>query len=401
MAIYRTLYIDMNSFFASVEQLLDPALRGKPVGITAMENGTGCIVAASYDAKSFGVRTGTKVYEARRLCPAIIFRPSRHRLYVHFNQKIADTVDQIAEVERIRSIDEFQVALTGPSSELHHAIQLAHKIKQAILEQVGAQLKCSVGIGPNPLLAKIAGKLIKPDGLEWLGPENMPARISHLSLDDLPGISKGILMRLHRAGIHNIEELYGIAPRHARMIWNSVEGERFVRALKCEFIPLGETKRNSYGNSKVLAPSYRVRSKAHLVGRWLIEKAAERLRRDQYCTRTVGLAVRFVYSGYWSSQCRCFTTQDTAQILHIYERLWREMITHVKHTKKISSLSVHLSSLLPLQERNGDLFHSHLPGATSAREKLAIAVDQLNQKYKTRVIKYGIHQDHPGFFERE
>lgn len=85
MGPFRTLYIDMNSFFASVEQQLDTTIRGKPVGITAMENEKGCCVAASYEAKAYGVKTGTSVAEARRLCPGIVFRASRHRLYVRYN----------------------------------------------------------------------------------------------------------------------------------------------------------------------------------------------------------------------------------------------------------------------------------------------------------------------------
>ena len=85
----------MNSFFASVEQQVEPALRGRPVGITAVEAETGCVVAASYEAKAFGVKTGTRVYEARRLCPGIVFRPSRHRLYVRYNQRIAAVADHV------------------------------------------------------------------------------------------------------------------------------------------------------------------------------------------------------------------------------------------------------------------------------------------------------------------
>lgn len=85
MGTPRTLYIDMNSFFASVEQHLDSSLRGRPVAITAVDANSGSCVAASYEAKAFGVRTGTSVWEARRLCPQIVFLPSRHRLYVRYD----------------------------------------------------------------------------------------------------------------------------------------------------------------------------------------------------------------------------------------------------------------------------------------------------------------------------
>jgi DNA polymerase-4 len=237
----RTLYIDMNSFFASVEQQVEPALRGRPVGITAVEAETGCVVAASYEAKAFGVKTGTRVYEARKLCPDIVFRPSRHRLYVRYNQRIAAVLDSMAELERIRSVDEFQIVLGGTTSKLDAATDLTRRLKSAVLTQVGSQLRFSAGLGPNHLLAKIAGKLEKPDGLQWLAPENMPGRIAHLKLDDLPGISRGIHKRLLDADVWSVGQLHALDPRHARMIWRSVEGERFVRALQGEDIPLVET----------------------------------------------------------------------------------------------------------------------------------------------------------------
>lgn len=300
MTPMRSLYIDMNSFFASVEQQADPSLRGKPVGITAISAELGACVAASYEAKAFGVKTGTRVYDARRLCPGIIFRPSRHRLYVRVNQKIAGVIDQIAELQAVRSVDEFQVALGGQTAELSAALDLGRRLKAAIREQVGSELRCSVGIGPNHLLAKIAGKLEKPDGLQWLAPENMPDRIAHLSLDDLPGISHGIKARLQRAAVWGVAELYALDPRHARQIWRSVEGERFVRALQGMDIPLLPTQRNGYGNSKVLAPQYRRPDAARLVGRWLTEKAVERMRRDGFCARRFSLMIRLPEGRGWS-----------------------------------------------------------------------------------------------------
>jgi DNA polymerase-4 len=249
MQKFNTLYIDMNSFFASVEQQIDPSLRGKPVGITAVEVESGCVVAASYEAKAFGVKTGTRVYEARKLCPNIVFKPSRHKLYVRVNQKIAEVLDTYSELERIRSVDEFQIVLGGTTSTLDGAVALTKQLKAAVRANVGSQLRFSAGLGPNHLLAKIAGKLEKPDGLQWLSRDNMPEALAHLRLDDLPGISRGIKARLYNARVWDIPALYNLDPRHARLIWNSVEGERFVRALQGEDVPLLGTQRNGYGNS--------------------------------------------------------------------------------------------------------------------------------------------------------
>ena len=398
MTPFRTLYIDMNAFFASVEQQVDPSLRGRPVAITAVSAESGAVVAASYEAKAFGIGVGTRIYDAKRMCPGIVFRPSRHRLYVGVNQKIATVLDELGELERIRSVDEFQVALGGSTAELDNAMDLARRMKAAIRERVGSELRCSIGIGPNQLLAKIAGKLEKPDGLQWLAPENMPDRLAHLQLEDLPGISGGTKRKLHKAMIWDIQALYELDPRHARKIWHSVEGERFVRALQGENIPLGTTKRGGYGQSKVLAPKYRYPVQAALVGRWLVERATERMRRDQFCARRFTLHAQFMQSGGWSQSRTLMHTQDTRAFLGVYETLWRDMMK--LRPRSISSISVHLSDIIPLSERSGELFLPLEPAKQSRNEKLAAVVDRINHRYGKRVVKYGNHQDHPGFFER-
>jgi len=388
----------MNSFFASVEQQVEPALRGRPVGITAVEAETGCVVAASYEAKAAGVRTGTRVYEARRLCPDIVFRPSRHRLYVRYNQRIAAVLDSMAELERIRSVDEFQVALGGATSKLDAAIDLARRLKSAVSAQVGSQLRFSAGLGPNHLLAKIAGKLEKPDGLQWLTPENMPGRIEHLKLDDLPGISRGIHKRLVDADVWSVGQLHALDPRHARMIWGSVEGERFVRALQGENIPLIETKRSSYGNSKVLAPRYRSPHMAHLVGRWLVEKSAERLRRDGYCAPRFCLSVRFLPSGGWSGAVTCTATQDTSAFLRLLDHLWSRVAT--QEPTIIGSVGVRMTDIIRLRDRPAELFLPLEAGRQNRSEKLSSVVDRINRRYGHGAVQFGVRQDHPGFFDR-
>ena len=398
MTPMRCLYIDMNSFFASVEQHVDPSLRGKPVAITAVTSDAGACVAASYEAKAFGIKVGTRVYDAKRMCPRIVFRPSRHRLYVRMNQKIARVIDKIAELEYVRSVDEFQVALGGSSSNLDIALELGNNIKTAIREKIGSDLKCSVGIGPNHLLAKIAGKIQKPDGLEWLAQENMPGRISHLSLDDLPGISRGIRSRLYKAGIWSIPDLYALDPYHARKIWHSVEGERFVLALQGMDIRLPSTKRRGYGNSKVLAPAYRRPEQARLVGRWLVEKATERMRRDGYCAGTISVQVRFSNRHRWAGELMLYSTQDTRKLLTAYETVWKQH--NHSDIDDILSVSVQLGNLVRLYDRPGDLFLPRASGDQTPREKLALVIDQINRRYKKRIIRYGDHQEHPGFFER-
>ncbi|WP_107495660.1 UMUC-like DNA-repair protein [Thalassobius sp. I31.1] len=402
MTPMRTLYLDMNGFFASVEQQVQPRLRGRPVGITALETGphnnwAGGVVAASYEAKDAGVKGIISVREARSICPEIIFIQARHKLYARANQAIARAIDRIAEVEYIRSIDEIQVGLGGPTSELPAALDLARQIKQVIRNDVGQYMRCSIGIGPNQLLAKIAGKLEKPDGLQWLAPENMPDRIAHLQLDDLPGISRRMKERLFKAHVWTIEDLHALDPRHARMIWRSVEGERFVRGLQGENIPLLETSRSGYGQSKVLAPEYRNPVSACKVGRWLTERAVARMRRDGFCAGYFSVYIsRFNQRGFKRS--RTLTrSQDTRVFMGLFDELSRPFSQG--HTHAVS-VSVQLGKLIPLDERPGELFQPLEAGKANRSEKLSTVVDHLNRRYGRKVIQHGVQQEHLGFFDR-
>ena len=397
---FRTIYIDMNSFFASVEQHEEPYLRGKPVGITAMEGDVGCLVAASYEAKYFGVKTTMSIKEAKILCPKIILRPSRHRLYVHYNQRIARIFDQYAELEYVRSVDEFQIALGGTTSNLNVASKLVKTMKDALKYEIGENLKFSAGIGSNHLLAKIAGKLEKPDGMQWLSPDNMPQRLSNIPLGDLPGIGRGVLFKLNSAGIHNCEQMYNLDPRHARKIWGSIIGERFIRLLQGEDIPLEKTKRGGYGNSKMLAPENRTLKNAYLVSRWLIEKSVARLRRDNYTASQFSLFLRIQNPrARWGHSVKTHYSQDTAHFLEINRRLWRMMYSQ-KHPYLVSSISVHLGNILPLNKRSGEMLLPMEMAKKNEREHLSRTLDTINKRFGASTITYGINKAHNGFFER-
>lgn len=398
MTPMRTLYVDMDSFFASVERQMDPALRGRPVAVTALDAAAGSVVAASLEAKAAGVRTGTPVREAARLCPGIALRPSRHRLYVRVNRRIAGVIDGIAELERVRSVDEFQVALGGSTSELGAALDLGRRIRAAIRDRVGSELAGSVGIGPNPLLAKIAGKLGKPDGLEWLAPENMPERVAHLPPEDLPGISRGIGGRLRRAGVRDVGALYGLDPRHARLIWRSVEGERFVRALRGMEVSPGRTRRGGYGSSKVLAPDFRSPDRAYPVARWLTGKAVERMRRDGYCARRLTLSLRTAGGGRWSRGLSRPASQDSRAFLRRLGRLWDG--APLSPGSVVIHVGVRVDGLVELASRSGDLFAPAPPGTPGAGERLCHAVDGLNARFGRGTVTFGRRLEHPGFFER-
>ena len=162
------LFLDLNAFFASCEQQENPALRGQPVIVVQVLTDSAVAIAASYAAKAFGIKTGTLLREARRLCPDVVPVRANHRLYSEYHERILKAVDTCLPVEKVCSIDEMACKLIGTERQVEAARELALKVKRALREQVGECLTCSIGIAPNVFLGKVGSDLQKPDGLTFI-----------------------------------------------------------------------------------------------------------------------------------------------------------------------------------------------------------------------------------------
>src|ERR1700674_4862325 len=186
----RSLLVDFNSYFASVEQQVEPRLRGKPLGVVPMLADTTVCIAASVEAKKFGVKTGTKVAEARRLCPGIEFVVARHELYIDFHHRAVAVIDSVVPVRAVLSIDEMDCELTGRWREAARARDLAAQVKASLAAQIGECLRTSIGIGPNTFIAKTASDMVKPDGLVAIEKSELPERSFELEGRALSAIGK-------------------------------------------------------------------------------------------------------------------------------------------------------------------------------------------------------------------
>ncbi len=187
--------------------------------------------------------------------------------------------------------------------------------------------------------------------------------------------------------------LSGLRRLHGRL---SFRGEEHAGP---DHLYLAERCGCRYGNSKVLAPEFRTPDKAWLVGRWLLEKSASRLRRDRFCTRELSFSARFVKRGGWSGSLTTPATQDTRHLMSLYNQLWRQFRAR-RTLGLIISISVHLGKVIPLSQRSGELFLPLEAGRASRSERLSDTIDKLNMRYGKRVIQYGRNQPHEGFFEK-
>jgi len=394
----RYLYIDLNSYFASVEQQLQPHLRDRPVAVVPMRGtDSTCAIAASYEAKARGVKTGTMIYEARRLCPGLQVVPARHDKYVDYHDMIMQEISRHIPLGKVCSIDEVACRLMGPEQQKDKAIALALRIKQGIADNVGICLRSSIGIAPNRFLAKVASNLQKPDGLTVLESHELPDRLLHLNLRELPGIGRKMEQRLTAAGITSLQRFWDLEPKHARKLWHSVEGERFWYALHgIDVADPPESKHHTVGHSHVLSPRMRPRPKARLVARRLTVKAVTRMRRIGFYATFLNLYVRFEHDGprdenRWQGHVKIAPAQDNFTFLKSLQDLWEDM-SHQRYSQRIRQISVALYGLTHQDSMMPDMFqalHDPVRRQHKKYQLLSQAMDKINRTYGLDTIVIG------------
>jgi DNA polymerase-4 len=383
--IYHWLYIDFNSYFASVEQQLHPALRGQPIAVVPVESDSTCAIAASYEAKAFGIKTGTPIYEAKKMCPKLICVVANHESYVEYHNRIIAEIDRHVPVAKVCSIDE--VACELMDNESSQATDLAHRIKRGLAERVGECMRCSIGFAPNRYLAKVAADMQKPDGLTFLSLADLPHKLHPLKLTDLPGIGANMELRLKRLGIYTMETLCQLDLIQMRRAWGGVWGERMWHHLRGIELPDIETKRSSLGHSHVMAPELRLPSQARKVAIRLTLKAASRLRRMNYTASSFTLSLRTEEGLRYERSAKCWQASDSPTFIHLLERLWHSLLPEIasERIKKISVNFTQLQEQVTLQE---ELFNE-APDRAKA-ERASQALDAINQRYGRDSILFGL-----------
>lgn len=374
----RWLFLDLNAYFASIEQELRPELRNQPVAVVPVMTDKTCCIAASYEAKKFGVKTGTLVAEAKQLCPRIQLVEARHRVYVAYHHKIVQAIGNCLPITAVLSIDEMACRLMGSEQTVARAVKIAEQMKAALREHVGDTLRCSIGLAPNRFLAKVATDMQKPDGLVVIPPADLPRILYTLELQDLPGIGARMLKRLHKASIYSIEQLCALSKIEMIKIWNGIIGERFWHWLRGEDLPEIATQRRTVGHSHVLPPELRTKEGAHSVAKKLVHKAATRLRKMNYWAGGFSVLVRFMGEGSWEDKLGMIECQDTLTMLEALEQLWQNC-----PAGKPLAVGITLFELVPQHLHNLSFFDN------PKRTQLAQAMDAINAKYGLDAVYFG------------
>ena len=389
----RWLFLDLNSYFASIEQELRPELRNRPVVVVPVMADTTCAIAASYEAKAFGVKTGTQVGEAKRMCPGLVLVEARHELYVQYHHKIIEAIELCVPVSAVLSIDEMAVRLIGREQPLLSALDLAHRVKASIREHAGKTLRCSIGLAPNRYLAKIASDMEKPDGLVALTPDILESALNRLELRDLPGVGARMEKRLHQSDIRSMSQLLALNREQMNHVWGGIGGEKLWNWLRGEDFNDAELEhQKSISQSHVLPPDLRTHEGCYAVAHKLLHKAALRLRTASLWTTNVSLFIKFVVpkteakrrhsSGIshagWSHGIPVIECQDSQTLVEALKKLWALRPQGPQYQKPFQ-VGVWLGDLVPNHLHTLNLF-SGLETETR-RTRLSSTMDTLNHKY--------------------
>jgi DNA polymerase-4 len=377
----RYLFVDFNSYFASVEQQEQPALRGRPVAVVPVMTDSTCCIAASYEAKHYGIKTGTRVGEARKACPGLILIEARPGLYVEYHHRLVAAVDSCLPVSQILSIDEMYCALRGPWCDPAKALTTAREIKAQIARTVGTFMRCSIGIAPNPFLAKTASDMKKPDGLVLLEKKDLPQRLFALELRDFCGIGAAMEKRLHRCGIFSVEQLC-LAPKETlHRAWNGIEGDRMHALLRGEDLDRPPTQRCTVGHSHVLEPKLRTRPLSEAVLHRLLQKAAARLRSLGYLAAGLEVSIKFLGNESWSDEMGFLETQDTLDFIRVFGLLWQRYPADAPPPLRVGVTLCHLTATNNVT--------GHLPNLEPSRPALDQAIDRLNRCFGRNTVYFG------------
>ncbi|MGC3981359.1 MAG: DNA polymerase IV [Steroidobacteraceae bacterium] len=378
------LHVDMDAFYASIEQRDNPALRGKPV-IVGGTGGRGVVAAASYEVRVFGVRSAMPVREALQRCPqAICVRP-RMAHYRAVSQQIFKVFHEFTPLVEGLSLDEAFLDVTHSQAALGTAEHIAAQIKQRIRERT--QLTASVGLAPNKLIAKIASDLRKPDGLVVVRSEEIAALLDPLPVTRLFGIGNKTAPRLTAVGLHTLRDLRLASEQQLKTIFGKHALQIKARAAGIDeraVIPDWDEKQISAEETFETDIADHVRLQVELQA--LADRTATRLRAKQLQAACVTVKIRRRdFSTYTRQQHFQPPTQETQVIARLAAQLLNEWLREQPRAA-LRLLGVGVSDLTQAQQL--ELFAA--PESQRNRE-LDATVDRIRERYGALALRRGSH----------
>ncbi len=365
------LVVDMDAFFASVEQKTNPRLRGKPIAVIG-SGGRTVVTTRSYEARKYGVKTGMNIYEAKKLCPDLIFVIGDNEKYTYTCREFCRIYNRFTPDIEVYSIDEAFLDITASQHLFGGPEAIGISIKKSIREQFG--INCTIGIGPNILIAKLASDLAKPDGLMWIKQDDMGTALENIPASELWGIGSQIEKKLALLGIRTCGELarapasllrsrFGILGEILKAMGQGIWDRPFI---------VKEEDPKSIGHSMTLPTDISDREKVETYLLKLSEMVGKRARKHEYIGKTISLTIRYADFETFSKQAKI---QDCTNDTHvIYERAVK-LLDSIRLKDRIRLLGICLSDLVK------DTNQIPLIEEERRRRSILQAMDLINDRY--------------------
>ncbi len=374
------LHIDMNSYFASVEQQANPFLRGKPIGITGKHQERSIVAAASIEAKRMGVKTAMSTWEAVRVCPSLILYPGDSEKYSNIMHRFNKIYRQFTDHVEEFSIDESFLDLTEEAKDYFGATCIALTIRQQLRDELGEHITASVGIGPNRLIAKLCSGQVKPNGLTVVQPQDVIAHLDKSTLRDVCGIGPRMEHRLNQLGIDTFEQLRNFPLEQLVQEFKSygfwLQEAAWGRDSSVILSTSKESPIKSYGHSYTLPHDTDDTREMQRCLLGLCDRVAWRLRRDGCVAKRVHTYIR--YGDFTGMGQQYVMKEPTANGLTLFKTAWHLIDGWRDDTKSVRLLGISASHLL------------HTSEATSLFKKernmrsLQQSLDTLQHRYGSR-----------------
>jgi DNA polymerase-4 len=376
-------HIDMDSYFASVEQQARPWLRGKPIVVSGRPDIHSVVAAASKEAKRYGIKAGMSTWEAKKLCPEVIFVPGDPDKYESVTRRFLGILISYTPMVEVYSIDEVFLDATDILPRYPDPIALALEIKRKFREELGEWITCTIGIAPNKLLAKLATEEAKPNGIKWIRPEDVPEVLRNTPVEAVCGIGPRIAKRLSYMGVWTLADLGKIPEAYLKRVFGVYGTLLHLWGMGVDPTPLKpywqEEEEKSIGHSHALPKSLRHPEGARRVLYYLSVKTARRLRKKGFVGRVIHAMYRDEEMKYFGAQKALSTpTCDERRIfdaaMEIVERLGG-------FPYGVSLVGVRVAGLERISSFPYPLFPEE-----AKREKLLSALDRIRDRFGEEAV---------------
>ncbi len=377
------LHVDMDAFFASVEQRDQPELRGKPVAVGG-DGRRGVVAAASYEARRFGVHSAMPSAAAKRACPDLIFVRGRHSHYGEVSRQIFTILETFTPMVQPISIDEAFLDVTGSRRLFGSPAEIARQIRERI--QLELNLTASVGVAPNKFLAKLASDLEKPDGLTVIEEAELPHRLALLPVERIWGVGPAMASRLHGLGVRTFGDLQQLNESQALAMIGSSGPHLRKLSLGLDSRPVHrDTDARSIGIEQTFGVNHQHAEAVRGVLISQCEHVAHRVRRHERFGRTITVKIRFDdFQTITRSNTLATPTDETEQIVEAACGLFDTWVRSSFRPVRLIGVSVtHFDSGAG---RQMDLFTADDP---ERNQRLDRATDRIEERYGNGTISRG------------